>query len=615
MSESEISNCCLLLDGRQMISALVATIKKGDLSLFQQLLNDAGTLYDINKRGLDGMCAQHWAAKLGQIDMLKLLLGKIDLGKTDRSGRTALFHAIENDTKAPEVIDFLLQNGANPMHYDQAGKTALWLAAETGNPYAVRRLVGLDKTTLLDIVRSCEKHHNAQSITVKSVQTLLDCDADINARTENGDTVLHIVAGNGCIAVFDLLTSFPQLVEAKNSAKYTPLHVAAENGSENVARALVDQCSAKIEAKTERNWTPLHLAARHGKSQLASFLMDKGADCMAETATGYTPVYLSCFNGHDELAIILLDRMTKEQAFAVTNAHDDSLLFVAVRYGCFRVVKRLVQYSQEDSRGELLSEQINDCTPVLLALAEKHNNIAKFLIEQGASTEGTDADGNTALHLASMHGMPDILASLLESHEDANQLLARLNHEQMTPLQCAAAGLHTDVVQILLKHSDPQRIAKQDINGWTALHWATWYERLDLIKLIINRGAELSVKDASNRTAFDLANELRNKPIEVLEWLTLHDLHNVHTPNPPLTKPVPEAEVKDRYKKTSIYLMNVYPQAEMEKSKFTIFDVVYEWGPAPFMTMVAKAQRIQEHPSFRWIHLPMNDVSVPAVQF
>ncbi|KAJ2982944.1 hypothetical protein NUW58_g5745 [Xylaria curta] len=588
--------------------SIVAAIKGGDVSWLQQLLNDTNDK-DYVERGSDGMCGLHWAAKLGRLDMLKLLLTKTDLEDTDERGRTALFHAIENDTEAPGVIDFLLGNGANVSHRDLAGNTALRLAAEKGKIPTVRKLIGLDGITFLDIVQSCDEHDDAESVKVKSVGVLLDCGADIGVCTkEGGDSVLHIVAWNGCTPVLDLGGGFPQLTEARNDVGYTPLHFAVQNDRENVARALVERYSANIEAKTSRNWTPLHLASRGGNTKLASFLMEKGADIMATTATGYTAVYLACFARHDELAATILSHMNREQALAVTNDEEEPLLSAAVSHECLQVVKRLVQYAREDdTSGRLLSESFRGQTPVLAALAVNRYDIAELLVDNGASTAGTDDDGNTALHLASAHGMTEMLTSLLESHAEDGQLLTLPNKQGMSPLHCAAAGLHTSVVRLLLERSDPQRVAGKATDGWAALHWAAWYQRLDLIKLLINNHAELPMRDNSNRTAFDVAKELGTSSIEILEWLTLYSPNDTHTYNPRLKRPAPESRAIDLCKETHVHLMDVFSQAEMEKSGFTVFEVLYEWGPNSLMTMVANAQRIQEPLKFRWIHFPRNN--------
>jgi hypothetical protein len=69
-----------------------------------------------------GQTGYHWAAKLGNIKMLDLL---IKVGRhhnqKDFKGRTPLYLAAVNNNK--EVCQFLLANGANPFLSDKDGKT------------------------------------------------------------------------------------------------------------------------------------------------------------------------------------------------------------------------------------------------------------------------------------------------------------------------------------------------------------------------------------------------------------------------------------------------------------------------------------------------------------
>ncbi|KAI0539581.1 ankyrin repeat-containing domain protein [Xylaria digitata] len=126
------------LHTRQLESRFVLAVKSEDPSHLQQLLQ-YGYVGDINWRGPDGMCALHWAARLGRANMLMLLLPLMHPDTTDDNHRTALFYAIENDTKAPEIIGLLLQRGAKATWADSEGKTALRLAVETGKIDAARK--------------------------------------------------------------------------------------------------------------------------------------------------------------------------------------------------------------------------------------------------------------------------------------------------------------------------------------------------------------------------------------------------------------------------------------------------------------------------------------------
>ncbi len=80
--------------------------------------------------------------------------------------------------------------------------------------------------------------------------------------------------------------------------------------------------------------------------------------------------------------------------------------------------------------------------------------VAQSLIEQGVDCHALDADGNTALHIASRYGRPDLVQLLLDQGLDVNLK----NKSGGTPLRMAIAALDSfkdntvECIDILLKH-------------------------------------------------------------------------------------------------------------------------------------------------------------------
>jgi ankyrin repeat protein len=56
-------------------------------------------------------------------------------------------------------------------------------------------------------------------------------------------------------------------IDARTNDGWTPLHVAANEGREEPVQFLLEN-KADINAKTSRGWTPLHLALKRNKKQI-----------------------------------------------------------------------------------------------------------------------------------------------------------------------------------------------------------------------------------------------------------------------------------------------------------------------------------------------------------
>ena len=78
-------------------------------------------------------------------------------------------------------------------------------------------------------------------------------------------------------------------VEARNEFNSTPLHLAADQNSTEVAQLLITH-KADIEARDEDNNTPLHLAACNSSTEVAQLLITHKADIEARDKDNCTPV-------------------------------------------------------------------------------------------------------------------------------------------------------------------------------------------------------------------------------------------------------------------------------------------------------------------------------------
>ena len=106
----------------------IEAVKFGNIDYVNEaLIKDDAFLFSIDYYGQTGY---HWAAKLGNIKMLDLL---IKVGRhhnqKDFKGRTPLYLAAVNNNI--EVCKFLLNNGANPFLSDKNGKTPADMAGSS----------------------------------------------------------------------------------------------------------------------------------------------------------------------------------------------------------------------------------------------------------------------------------------------------------------------------------------------------------------------------------------------------------------------------------------------------------------------------------------------------
>lgn len=116
---------------------------------------------------------------------------------------------------------------------------------------------------------------------------------------------IHRAAARGDLElVISSLEKNHELLDAKDNEGNTLLHVACLNGKQNVAEFLISQ-KADVNLIDNGKDTPLHGAAWHGKKSTVELLLASGAQISPENAKGRTPFDNATKQGHDEVVWLL----------------------------------------------------------------------------------------------------------------------------------------------------------------------------------------------------------------------------------------------------------------------------------------------------------------------
>lgn len=137
-----------------------------------------------------------------------------------------------------------------------------------------------------------------------------------------------------------------------------------------------------------------------------------------------------------------------------------------------------------------------------LAIFECHFGICQLLLGGGAS----NVAGGTTSPSTSSPGVEGGVEKLSVRAEQISS--AHPGSSGMTPLMVACLVQKEAVVKSLIE-SGSEINAQNQLNGWTALMYATNKRQvnLDLIKLLVDNGADIFVKAWDDRMVTDLAKE------------------------------------------------------------------------------------------------------------
>ncbi|RJR31412.1 hypothetical protein C4569_02195 [Candidatus Parcubacteria bacterium] len=254
--------------------------------------------------------------------------------------------------------------------------------------------------------------------------------------------------------------------------------------------------------------TWLKRSATSGYAKNIDAWIEKGVRLDAEDNFGKTALMMAVEAENTELVLVLLKA---DADINHINRYGNTALRTAVMQGNVKLVYQLIKASAKvnNGRSALLTAVSSEDLPIidllidnnanldviegndtLLSAAVKTGNeeVVSRLLNAGARIDMTDPYGQTALHVASEFGHLPIVNLLIEN--DAN--LDATDSNGITPLMAAVSRKNTAIASALIK-------AGADISprspGGTALLIAAQLEHLPTVKLLVEAGSELDIKN------------------------------------------------------------------------------------------------------------------------
>lgn len=249
-----------------------------------------------------------------------------------------------------------------------------------------------------------------------------------------------------------------------------------------VLMSLVTSCSGE-------RYTALMSAARNGDTEAVRKMLDLGTEVNQKTTKGKTALMLAAAGGFTETVKQLVDRG------ADVNARDSY-----------------------------------DTTALIAAATAGHSDTAVTLLKYGADPTFKDTSGGSALSNATFFGHTEVVLGLLEN---MSGLPAPVGDELL--LLCAGLG-HEKIARALLDKGI--NVNAKGIKQRTSLMAAAAFDKPDMVRLLLEYGADLDAKDEDGLSAIQVAENKGNH--EVLTLLRNSQATHANSPkistNPPSTK-------------------------------------------------------------------------------
>jgi len=278
---------------------LIAFAKQGNIEKVEELIK-AGT--DVNIGDKDDITALHeattWLPHLKDKDFLglaKLLIeAGADINKQDRWGATSLYlAAVEGFVDVVKYmhskggkVDIPFKNGHTHLH-----EIAIKMKAGFSNLSLTITENGVEKViTDIDEIRKIQgKTIQDEFLSyVSTSKFLIESGADINAEiTESSQTPLFLAADHNSIELARLLIDKGvKEINYQDKFGYTALHYASKKGNLEIVKLLV-VAGANPKIQEKYGFTPLHEAAENDNVEVLEYLLERGGDITLGLITAF----------------------------------------------------------------------------------------------------------------------------------------------------------------------------------------------------------------------------------------------------------------------------------------------------------------------------------------
>lgn len=388
------------------------------------------------------------------------LKAKVDLEEEDDEGLTPFLYALLHGKKeAGNIIFKATKPAPNIHHRDHYGRDAMMLSIQGGVEFFVMPLFKLKfPINQTDIHKRTALHYAAVRGSKKTCDLLLKARSPVNAQDEDGNTPLHYAMVHQVKGLLQLFSNYNPPYNLQNNSGQSIAHLAVYYKSTEMIKFLGNKkLNVNWNLSDESGMTPALIAAELGLDKILELLLKYGANSSAKTTNGDTLVHVASRNGHS--GIIRVCSQLNAPINEANEAGQMPLHLACSGGGSLEIISAL-----QRACADLNAPDGNGDTPLHYAVLSGQQDIAEFLLDNGAEISSKGAHGKTPLHLATEHEMIDMVQFLCDKAAD----VSAKDENGETPLHYAAKLLNVPLIEVLLKAGAGPNAQTKD--GDTPLH-------------------------------------------------------------------------------------------------------------------------------------------------
>jgi ankyrin repeat protein len=331
---------------------------------------------------------------------------------------------------------------------------------------------------------------------LKAVRSLLRQPAGINEAQADGMTALHWAVQRNDLEMTNLLLNAGADYHIANRTGATPLYLAAVNGNAAIIEGLLEAGEDANAVLTGEGETVLMLASYTGNPAAVEVLLDRGANANAQQVRGQSALMWAAAEGHTDVLKLLIERGADVALSTVASTKPErrppggmTALLFAARQGKIDAARSLLEGGANVNQAGA-----DNTSPLLIAVLNGHYELASMLLEHGADPNIADANGRTPIYAAID------LRNVQWSQGPAPELPQAAHLAMIKQLAAANADLSVKITG-KVGHRGSFDMRWSDLKGGTPFLRAAWNGDIEVMRLLLEHGADPKVMTEKNETA------------------------------------------------------------------------------------------------------------------
>jgi uncharacterized protein len=332
--------------------------------------------------------------------------------------------------------------------------------------------------------------HAARCANTDSLDLLISSGADPKYFSERYGSLLH-EARNPAVA--RLLIKHGADVNRVSLGRSSPLMNAVEHGRSEVVDVLLD-AGAAVDYCEFGGLTALTTAIVYKRPDIVRKLISSGCEFNKTFEDELDPpLLLAAGSGNEDIVRILLENGVDVTA---RNSEDETVLFHVTKRSSLSLVQELVA-----AGADIEAKDKDGQTPLIKAIYAQDKKLVKLLLDAKADVSQLDRDGvhpTIALIAGTRSELRDIAQQFEDYGIDGLAEFKYFDHPDDD-----YSKMDTAMLQVLLDLGAD--VSEMNYKGIGILHYAVIRNNKDLVKFLLDAGADATYKDPGGNTPADWA--------------------------------------------------------------------------------------------------------------